>query len=252
LTLPADSNLYKPHTVLSVHMVVKQSKAALLVKKKAWLPIISPGMFNSQPVGEIYIDEPARAVGRIVTVSLMTLTGDPQRQNTHVSFKITKVENNQLHTQLVGYSIIPVAVRKMMRRGRDRISDSFVAKTQDGIALRVKPVLITRGRTTGSVLTHVRRQLRASIVRALAKQSFADFAKDIIAHKFQRELQMQLSKIYPLQICELQDVHLETSEKGLKRVITAPQEPKPAEKPAEPVPDEAAKQEAPSESAETA
>ncbi len=222
-------------------MAVKQSKAAVLIKKKVWLPIIAPALFNNQTIGEIYVEEPQQAIGRRITVSLMVLTGDPQRQSIHISFDITKAENHQLHTQVVGYSIIPVAVRKMMRRGKNRIDDSFVAKTQDGIALRIKPTLITRSKATGTVLTDVRKHLRANIVRALSKTKFIDFIHDLVAHKYQRELQDSLRKIHPLQICELRDVHIEKSEKGLKSIITAAalpaeQKAQPAEQPAEAAP----------------
>jgi ribosomal protein S3AE len=205
--------------------MAKQSKAAVLVKKKVWLPIIAPGLFNNQPVGEIYIDEPQNAIGRKVTVSMMALIGDPQRQNVHITFTITKAENNQLLTTLHGYSIAATAVRKMMRRARDRVDDSFACKTQDGIAVRIKPVLITRAHSKGSVLAALRHQLRLTVVRGIAKLSFQDLMRDLVAHKFQREMQDALRKIYPLQVCELRDAHIETNEKGLKNIITAPPAP---------------------------
>jgi len=214
-------------------MAAKPSKAAVLVKKKVWLPLIAPALFNNQPIGEMYVDEPQHAVGRRITVSLMTLIGDPQRQSVHISFSITKAENNQLLTQMHGYSIAPVAVRKMMRRARNRLDDSFVVKTQDGIAVRVKPALITRSRTKSSVLAHLKRQMRTTIVRAIAKLTFIDFMRDLVAHKFQRELQDALRKIYPLQTCELRDAHIETREKGLKNILTAPPAPAPTQPPSE-------------------
>jgi small subunit ribosomal protein S3Ae len=215
-------------------MAAKQSKASLIVKKKVWAPIIAPAIFNNQLIGEMYLDEPQNAVGRKVTVSLMALTGDPQRQNVHITFTISKAENNQLHTKLFGYTIVPVAVRKMMRRGRDRVDDSFVTRSQDGVALRVKPVLITRARATGSVLAHLRRQLRLTVVRAVNKLTFEDLMKELVAHKVQREFHTVLSKIYPLQVCELRDTHIETNEEALKRILTAapaPEAPKAAEQP---------------------
>lgn len=64
-----------------------------------------------------------------------------------------------------------------------------------------------------------------TIARALARMKFIDFMRDLVAHKFQRELQDVLRKIYPLQVCELRDAHIETSEKGLKRVLSAPAAP---------------------------
>jgi len=215
-------------------MAAKQSKAAVIVKKKVWLPIIAPGLFNNQQIGEIYLAEDANPVGRKVSVSLMVLTGDPQKQNIEVSFEVTKMENRQLLTKVIGYSIIPVAVRKMMRRSRERIDDSFVVKTKDDIAVRVKPVLITRGKTTSSVLRDMRSRMRTAIARSAAGMSFIDLMKDLIAHKFQRQLQDLLKKVYPLQVCEIRGFYIETSEKGLKNIIAAPvAAPKPPEKPSE-------------------
>jgi ribosomal protein S3AE len=230
-------------------MAQKTSKAAVLVKKKSWLPIIAPGLFNNQPIGEMYIDDEADPAKRSVTVSLMVLTGDPQRQNVHIRFEVTKKENNQILTKTVGYSIAPTAVRKMMRRARERVDDSFVAKTKDDVAIRIKPVLITRGRAQGGVMRDVRSQMRVFIVRGVATMTFVDFIRELVAHKFQRQLQDALRKVYPLQTCELRDVHIETREKGLKNILTAPPLPaKPAEKPeekAEPVQEE--QKEAPAE-----
>ncbi len=215
-------------------MAAKQSKAAVIVKKKVWLPIVAPGLFNNQVMGEMYLAEDANPAGRRVTVSLTVLTGDPQKQNVHISFDVVKKENNQLLTKTVGYSIVPAAVRKMMRRARERIDDSFCVKTQDGIAVRIKPALITRGRTKGSVLADLRSRMRAFVARSVTSLTFVDLIKDLVAHKFQRQLQDALRKIYPLQTCELRDVHIETSEKKLKNILAAPPAAaKPVEKPAE-------------------
>ena len=214
--------------------MAKPSKSTVLVKKKVWFPIIAPAIFNNQPVGEMYLEEPQTSVGRKVKVSLMTLTGDPQRQNVHVTFEITKVDNNQLMTKLIGYSIVPTAVRKMMRRGRDRIDESFVTKTSDGVAVRIKPVLITRARISSSILTDLRKQLRSHLIRSVSKLSFNDLMHTVIAHKIQRELHEILRKVYPLQSCEIRHVSIETNEKSLKNIITAPPAPvKPEQPPAE-------------------
>ncbi|MEM2915960.1 MAG: hypothetical protein QXT19_01185 [Candidatus Woesearchaeota archaeon] len=210
--------------------MAKQSKATVIVKKKVWLPIIAPGLFNNQIIGEMYLAEDADPAGRRVTVSLTVLTGDPQKQNVHISFDVIKKENNQLLTKIVGYSIIPAAVRKMMRRARERIDDSFCVKTKDGVVVRVKPTMITRGKTKSSVLKDLRSKMRTFVAKSVASMSFVDFIKDLVAHKFQRQLQDALRKIYPLQACELRAVHIETSEKRLKNIISAPSLPKQAEK----------------------
>lgn len=209
-------------------MPKQTSKAAVIVKKKVWLPIIAPALFNNQQIGEMYLAEDANPAGRRVSVSLMVLTGDPQKQNVHISFDVTKKENNKLLTKIVGYSIVPAAVRKMMRRARERIDDSFCVKTKDDIVVRVKPALITRGKTTSSILKELRSKMRAFIAQSVASLIFVDFIKELVAHKFQRQMQDALRKTYPLQACEIRDTHIETSEKKLKNIIAAPQ---PAAKP---------------------
>lgn len=207
-------------------MAGKQTaKAALLVKKKVWMPIIAPALFNNQPIGEMYLAEDQSAVGRKVTVSMMVLLGDPQRQNVHMTFEVAKQENGQLLTKVHGFSITPVAVRKMMRRARDRIDDSFMVKTQDGVSIRAKPVLITRARAKGGVLADLRKQLRLNVIRTINKLTFLDLVRDLVAHKYQRDLQDSLRKIYPLQVCEIRDVHIDLSEAAQKKILTAPPAP---------------------------
>ncbi len=211
-------------------MAKPTSKSAVLVKKKVWLPIIAPGLFNNQPMGEMYLTEDADPAGRKITVSLTTLTGDPQRQNIHITFAITKKENNQILTKTTGFSIAPAAVRKMMRRARERIDDSFIVKTKDDVAIRVKPILITRGRTKSSVLKEIRTKMRIFVARSASSMTFIDFIKELVAHRLQRQMQDLLRKTYPLQICELRDVFVETNEKAIKNIVVAP---KIVEKPAE-------------------
>jgi len=50
-----------------------------VIKKKKWVPIQAPKLFNEQIIGESLVGEAQELVGRRATVSLMTLTGDPQK-----------------------------------------------------------------------------------------------------------------------------------------------------------------------------
>jgi hypothetical protein len=53
---------------------------------------------------------------------------------------------------------------------------------------------------------------------------FAELIKSLVAHRLQKEISQPLHRIYPVQICELRDVHIETGEKGLKNIVMAPPE----------------------------
>ncbi len=206
--------------------MAKGVKAQAIVKKKRWVPILAPKLFNEQRIGESYVEHAENLVGRKVTVSLMTLTGEPQKQTVSVSFKITKIVNDAALTDIVGYKILPVVIKKLVRRRRDKISDSFIVESSDKKAVRIKPLVATRGRTTGSVLTSMRKLCRAYLAKSISTMTFEDIIRNVVQKKLQHGLIQQLRRMYPVGACEIGQLEYITAERikesGLK--ITLPPE----------------------------
>jgi ribosomal protein S3AE len=200
--------------------------AAVIVKKKKWVPIRAPKLFNEQVIGESYVGEAQELIGRHVTVSLMVLTGDPQKQTVNVSFKITGVKENAAFCELVGYQVIPSAAKKLMRRQRSKIDDSFIVETADKQYIRVKPLIVTRGRTTHSTMAAMRKLERAYIAKMISKMDFESFVRDVVLKKIQQGLGQLLRRLYPIGACEIRQLELiptiKIKELGLK--ITLPPE----------------------------
>ncbi len=198
--------------------------AAVVIKKKRWVPIHASKLFNEQVIGESYVGEPQELVGRNVTVSLMTLTGDPQKQSVSVSFKITGIVENKVVSELIGYQIVPSAAKKMMRRQKSKIEDSFIVETLDKKLIRVKPIIVTRGRTTHNVLSTMSKLQRAYIAKMISKMDFDSFVKDVILKKMQYGLAQLLKRLYPVGACEIRQIEFIPVEKvkelGLK--VTLP------------------------------
>jgi len=184
-------------------------KPVTAIKKKRWVQIVAPQEFGGNFVGETYLAEPQEGVGRNMSVSLMSLTGDPGQQSIHIDFKITGVQNNTLVTEVMGFNIINSAVRKMMRRGKEKVEDSFVVVTKDNKNVRVKPILVTKNRAKGGVLADVQKQLRNNVLKMTAELTYTDFVNSLIAHQFQKKLQEALKKVYPLSICEIRWMSIE-------------------------------------------
>jgi ribosomal protein S3AE len=199
---------------------------AVVIKKKRWVPIHASKLFNEQVIGESFVGEPQELVGRAVTVSLMTLTGDPQKQSVNVSFNITGVHDGKVTTELVGYQVMPSAAKKMMRRSKSKIEDSFIVETADKKLIRVKPLIVTRGRTTHNVLTTMRKLQRAYIAKMISKTDFENFVKDVVMKKLQHGLAQMMKRLYPVGACEIRQMEFIPAEKvkelGLK--ITLPPE----------------------------
>ncbi len=192
----------------------KQKTAAkLLIKKKKWYEVVAPKYFGDYVIGECYLEEPSAGVGRRIVTSMMTITGEPQKQNVSLHFQLTNAENSKLIADITGYRIIPSAVRKMMRRGKSKIEDSFALKTADNVLVRVKPILITRNRGKGSILAALKKKEREFFAKNIPKQTFEALIKDILSQKIQHDLSAVLKKIYPVAVCEVRMFHIETVKK---------------------------------------
>ena len=69
-------------------MAQEKASKATTIKKKIWVQLVAPQSFNSQLIGEIPTTETKKLIGRVVTVNLMSLTGDMKKQNTNIKFLI--------------------------------------------------------------------------------------------------------------------------------------------------------------------
>lgn len=181
----------------------KSTKETQKWKKKKWVKIVAPEVFKSTQLGESLVMSPENLNGKTVESNLMTLTGDMKKQNINVQFRINKVEEGQAHTILQRYNMIPSAVKRMIRRTRDRVDHSFLATTKDGYSVRLKPLLLTNSNTSNAVLTLLRKKTESLLIKHLSKAKLDDFVNDILTHKLQSELKKQLKDIYPLKTCEM-------------------------------------------------
>jgi ribosomal protein S3AE len=171
--------------------------------KKKWFPIVAPKMFNNLTIGETYIYDAREGIGKNLTVNLMTLTKNPKTQGINVSFVVSGQHDGKLTTEFTGYRMMPSVVRRMVRRGKNKIEDSFICSTSDGRKIRLKPLVITRTKAKGSVLTSLRKALKQHIVRTAAKTSYDKISEEIVGNKFQRGTYEALSKLFPVVKCEM-------------------------------------------------
>ncbi len=182
------------------------AQIAVKKKKKIWFTIVSPKEFGDFNIAETPAYEPNQLVGRVVKVSLMDLTGDAKKQNVQITFKINSVKEKTAHTELIRYELMPSYVRRLMRKERAKVEDSFVVQSKDNLKVRVKPFIITKAKTKRSVLTAIRKKTREIISDFLREQRYYDFVSEVISTKTQKSLREQLKKIYPIATLEFKIV----------------------------------------------
>ncbi len=178
--------------------MAKAKQSVKQKKKKKWFPIIAPKIFGESVIGESYVDSSEALMGKYVTANLSTVTNDMKNQNINIRFRVTSVKEGKGYSEVVDFRLIQSFVKRLVRRGRTKVDDSFIARTKDGIRVRVKPLVITKNRCVGSIATKIRLTTRDFLKKKISEQSFVQSVQDILAGKFQKELKPLLNKIYPI------------------------------------------------------
>ena len=82
---------------------------------------------------------------------------------------------------------------------------------------------MTRSHTTGSVLTSMRKLVRAYIAKRISTSKVEVLVKDIVSKSMQRDLQKQLHHMHPTSACEIRQFEIISEAKskdiGLKIVL---------------------------------
>jgi len=61
----------------------------------------------------------------------MLLTNDSKKQSTNLRFRINEYKNNVLYTELVGLRIQVAQLKRITRKQKDKVEDSFVCVTKE-------------------------------------------------------------------------------------------------------------------------
>jgi len=179
------------------------------VLKKHWYPLIAPKLFRNVILGETLVYEPQQMIGKSIKQNLMNLISDVKRQNVNIIFEVVKVENNKAYTNFVGYAMVQSSVKRMVRRNISKIDMSFTCATSDKKNIRIKPFIVTRLSTSGSVAAKIRKNAHEFLTKYINDISFDNFTNDLISHKMQDALRYHLKKIYPVRVCEIRSMQVE-------------------------------------------
>ena len=173
------------------------------IKKKRWITILPTENFRIPEIGETFTAEPSKLVGKTVSVSLMELMKDPKRQNLKITFKIIEVKDNKALTEIKKYEMVPSSIKRLVRPGKSKLDASFKFTTKDKIKIIIKPVIITKSKTTNPVLAKLRKETESYLSNFITKADFAEVFGYVMGFKLQNQLKSHLKKIYPVSLCHI-------------------------------------------------
>ncbi|MBU3942246.1 MAG: hypothetical protein KKF74_05015 [Nanoarchaeota archaeon] len=194
-----------------------KEKSALKVSKikKKWYQILAPKEFNEMLIGETPSLDPRLLIGKIMTINLMGITRDIKKQNINITFRVTGLKENKAETEIIGYKVMPAFIKRIIRKGRNNLHDSFVCKTSDEKDVRLKSLVITVNKTKGAVVNSLMKALRANLTEYVRKITYKELVNELVSHKLQSNLKISLRKIYPLRSLEIKEMLLEAGKKAV-------------------------------------
>ncbi|MBW2999440.1 hypothetical protein KY339_02105 [Candidatus Woesearchaeota archaeon] len=196
-------------------------------KKKRWYRILAPKALNEVEVGETPTLQDQKLIGRTITASLSMVIRDMRKQNIKVTFEINKIVGDNALTRIKKYEIIPTAVKRMVRRKRDRIDDSFLCMTSDNLPVRIKPLLLTRTLSKSSQKTALMKMTREHICRNVKNMSSEALFHEVITGRMQKDLRRILAKVFPLKTSEIRKIEIVSAARAKKaKKIEAKEKPK--------------------------
>ncbi len=176
-------------------------------EKKAWFPIYTIKEFGETFLGETFLSDPNNAIGRSLSINLMSLTNNVKKQHTNIGFKIINRENNKLYAEPSAIEVLPSLIKRKVRRSRNKIEHSFKAVSRDRKLVNVKVLIITLNSTNNSVLTRIRKNTIGIIRSIISKNDYLEFFNDVLQRKTQDYIKKRLSRIYPIRDFEIRVLH---------------------------------------------
>ena len=182
-------------------------------KRKNWYKIVAPKVFNDAEVGETQAVSPNDMVGKTVSSSLMSLNRSIKKQNVTVTLKVKEVKDNVGISDVHSYVMNPSGVKRLVKRRRDKVDDSFVCKTKDGKLVRVKPMVLTRSNASNPTLTAMRHVIRYAFMSKIINLTYGQFVDEVLYDKLVRDVKKVVNYIYPVRMVSVRAFKLEENPK---------------------------------------
>lgn len=207
---------------------IKKGKGVDKWRKKKYFTILAPKVFQERELGQTMAYEPSALKDRRLTANLMVLLGNIKKQHVNITFVVDNVQGDTGRTRVQKYEVVQAALKRKVRRQRDRLDDSFKCVTKDNKLVQIKPLVITVVRTSSSVKVDLRKKLIYLIKSAVNKMDYDSFVMELINDKFQRDLARELRKIVPIRSVDIRVMNYlgeqESSETAAERPASVAEE----------------------------
>lgn len=178
-------------------------------RSKTWYQVLTPEMFNAQPIAETLSDDPEKVLGRVLETTMQDVAGDYSKMHVKLYFRVHRVRGQEALTDFVGHELTSDYIRRLTRRKRSKIDVVVDVSTVDGWNIRVKPVAITNKRIKSSQA----RAVRSAAVKVVEERANActvpEFVKEMLDGDLATSIYKEAKPVYPVKRVEIRksEVH---------------------------------------------
>ena len=193
----------------------KKGKGVDKWRKKKYFSILAPKLFQERELGQTMAYDPGALQGRRMNSNLMMLLGNIKKQHINMTFVVEKVQGDTGFTRVHKYEVLPAAIKRKVRRQRDRLDESFTCVTKDNKIVRIKPLVVTHIKTSRSVKSDLRNKMIQFVMNSIRKLDYDSLVMALINDKLQRDIAQHIRKIVPVRSVDIRVMEYVGEQKGV-------------------------------------
>jgi ribosomal protein S3AE len=189
---------------------VKSKRTMEKKKAKVWYKVIAPPAFDSREIGEVVCVEEPTLMNRIISVSLMDISGKMSQANIYTSlkFRIKEIKGTNAYTELIGHELAPGYIRTLARRRKSILHTVRDIPTKDDKVVRVKLISVTRDRVSETMRKNLRVAIETELTEATANSTYYELMQDVLFGKLSTKVFNKLKQITPMSRVEFRKTEL--------------------------------------------
>lgn len=173
-------------------------------KKKRQFKLIAPKFLSSIEFGETVAIKPEQIIGRTTKINYGTLTNQVKKRNIDLMLKASRVEGSNVQTDLSGFEVKKSFLRRLFRRRTSKIEIILKLKTKDEKKLKIKYVIVTRGKQELSKRKIIRKDAVDYVTNMALEMNLEKFLEKALDNGFFSELLPKIKKITPISATEIE------------------------------------------------
>ncbi|KQB36220.1 30S ribosomal protein S3ae [Acidiplasma aeolicum] len=178
-------------------------------KEKSWYTVVAPSYFGEKEIALTPGSDPRYIINRTVAVPVSEFTGNFKKSSSMVLFKIDNCIGKKCSTVFIGHKVSDDAIRRMVRRRRERIDIITAVTTKDLYKIVVKIVLVADNKLTGTKRAEVRATVVSYISDRAANMKLSELALYLIGDDIYNDISDALKDIYPIKKIEIRRSEVE-------------------------------------------